>query len=113
MTDRPLLESRELTMRFGGLVAVDAVDLSIAAGAIHSVIGPNGAGKTTLINLLTGIYRPTHGAILLEGREITGRRPYDVTRLGLSRTFQNIRLFRPSACWRTSWWRSISVAGSR
>lgn len=94
MTDRPLLESRELTMRFGGLVAVDALDLSIAPGAIHSVIGPNGAGKTTLINLLTGIYHPTHGAILLNGREITGRRPYDVTRLGLSRTFQNIRLFR-------------------
>src|SRR5262245_6778323 len=94
MTDRPLLEARELTIRFGGLVAVDAVDLSIAPGAIHSVIGPNGAGKTTLINLLTGIYRPTHGAILLDGREITGRRPYDVTRLGLSRTFQNIRLFR-------------------
>src|SRR4051812_228911 len=94
MTDRPLLESRQLTMRFGGLVAVDAVDLSIARGAIHSVIGPNGAGKTTLINLLTGIYRPTDGAVLLDGTEITGRRPYDVTRLGLSRTFQNIRLFR-------------------
>jgi len=94
MTDRPLLESRQLTMRFGGLVAVDAVDLSIARGAIHSVIGPNGAGKTTLINLLTGIYRPTDGEILLDGKQITGRRPYDVTRLGLSRTFQNIRLFR-------------------
>jgi branched-chain amino acid transport system ATP-binding protein len=94
MIDRPLLESRRLTMRFGGLVAVDAVDLSIARGAIHSVIGPNGAGKTTLINLLTGIYRPTEGEILLDGHPITGRRPYDVTRLGLSRTFQNIRLFR-------------------
>ena len=94
MTDRPLLETRQLTMRFGGLVAVDAVDLSIARGAIHSVIGPNGAGKTTLINLLTGIYRPTDGAVLLDGAEITGRRPYDVTRLGLCRTFQNIRLFR-------------------
>jgi branched-chain amino acid transport system ATP-binding protein len=94
MIDRPLLESRRLTMRFGGLVAVDAVDLSIARGAIHSVIGPNGAGKTTLINLLTGIYRPTEGEILLDGHKITGRRPYDVTRLGLSRTFQNIRLFR-------------------
>jgi branched-chain amino acid transport system ATP-binding protein len=92
--DRPLLEARGLTMRFGGLVAVDAVDLAIAPGAIHAVIGPNGAGKTTLINLLTGIYRPTRGAILLDGRDIAGRRPYDVTRLGLSRTFQNIRLFR-------------------
>jgi branched-chain amino acid transport system ATP-binding protein len=94
MADSYLLETRELTMRFGGLVAVDAVDVRVAPGAIHSVIGPNGAGKTTLINLLTGIYRPTRGAILLDGRDIAGRRPYDVTRLGLCRTFQTIRLFR-------------------
>src|SRR5690349_19691874 len=93
-TGRPLLEARGLTMRFGGLLAVDAVDLAVRPGAIHAVIGLNGAGKTTLINLLTGICRPARGAILLDGREIGGRRPYDVTRLGLSRTFQNIRLFR-------------------
>jgi branched-chain amino acid transport system ATP-binding protein len=94
MADSYLLETRDLTMRFGGLVAVDAVELRVAAGAIHSLIGPNGAGKSTLINLLTGIYRPTSGAILLDGRDVAGRRPYEITRLGLSRTFQTIRLFR-------------------
>src|SRR5579885_823617 len=93
MAESYLLETRELTMRFGGLLAVDALDLRVAAGTIHAVIGPNGAGKSTLINLLSGIYRPTRGAIVLDGRDVAGRRPYEITRLGLSRTFQNIRLF--------------------
>ena len=81
-------------MRFGGLLALDGVELAIVPRTIHSVIGPNGAGKTTLLNLLTGIYRPTAGSIQLQGQEVAGRRPYDLARLGLSRTFQNIRLFR-------------------
>jgi len=90
----PLLETRELTMRFGGLVAVDAVGLRVAPDTIHAVIGPNGAGKTTLMNLLTGLYRPTRGTITLDDRSLTGRKPYQIAALGLSRTFQNIRLFR-------------------
>jgi ABC-type branched-subunit amino acid transport system ATPase component len=88
------LEVAGVSKHFGGLYALNGLSFEVNEHEILSVIGPNGAGKTTLINLLTGIYRPTHGAILLDGREITGRRPYDVTRLGLSRTFQNIRLFR-------------------
>lgn len=88
-----LLATRELTMRFGGLVAVDGVDLAVAPDTIHALIGPNGAGKTTLINLLTGIYRPTRGSIELAGQSLAGRKPYQVAALGLSRTFQNIRLF--------------------
>jgi branched-chain amino acid transport system ATP-binding protein len=89
----PLLETRGLSKTFGGLKAVQQVDLTIGANRIVSVIGPNGAGKTTFFNCLSGIYRPDGGAILLEGRDITGRAPHQVSRLGLSRTFQNIRLF--------------------
>ncbi len=89
----PLLETRGLSKTFGGLKAVQNVDLSIGANRIVSVIGPNGAGKTTFFNCLSGIYRPDGGAILLEGRDITGRAPHQVCRLGVSRTFQNIRLF--------------------
>ncbi|MCE0497629.1 MAG: ABC transporter ATP-binding protein [Methylacidiphilales bacterium] len=89
----PLLETRGLSKTFGGLKAVQKVDLCIGADRIVSVIGPNGAGKTTFFNCLSGIYRPDGGAILLEGRDITGRAPHQVCRLGVSRTFQNIRLF--------------------
>ena len=89
----PLLETRALSKTFGGLKAVQEVDLRVDANRIVSVIGPNGAGKTTFFNCLSGIYRPDGGAILLEGRDITGRAPHQVCRLGLSRTFQNIRLF--------------------
>ncbi|HUB68701.1 MAG TPA: ABC transporter ATP-binding protein [Candidatus Methylacidiphilales bacterium] len=89
----PLLETRGLSKTFGGLKAVQKVDLCIGANRIVSVIGPNGAGKTTFFNCLSGIYRPDGGSILLEGRDITGRAPHQVCRLGLSRTFQNIRLF--------------------
>jgi branched-chain amino acid transport system ATP-binding protein len=89
----PLLETRGLSKTFGGLKAVQKVDLCIGANRIVSVIGPNGAGKTTFFNCLSGIYRPDDGSILLEGRDITGRAPHQVCQLGISRTFQNIRLF--------------------
>jgi branched-chain amino acid transport system ATP-binding protein len=93
-----VLETRGLTQQFGGLVAVDSVDLSIQRGSITSVIGPNGAGKTTYFNMIAGIYRPTRGQILFNGEVIasnSGRsmRPDQVTSIGIARTFQNIRLF--------------------
>ncbi|HEY9636611.1 MAG TPA: ABC transporter ATP-binding protein [Coleofasciculaceae cyanobacterium] len=89
----PLLEARKLTMRFGGLTAVNQVDLALEKGAIASLIGPNGAGKTTFFNMLTGIYVPTSGHLRLDNRDITGARPDQLTSLGIARTFQNIRLF--------------------
>ncbi len=91
--EQPLLQVRGLTQRFGGLTAVDGVDLDIYPGQIFSVIGPNGAGKTTAFNLITGIYKPTAGDILFQGRSIGGKRPDQVLRRGIARTFQNIRLF--------------------
>jgi branched-chain amino acid transport system ATP-binding protein len=89
----PLLETRGLSKTFGGLKAVQDVDLRVEPNRIVSVIGPNGAGKTTFFNCLSGIYCPDGGSILLDGRDITGRAPHQVCKLGLSRTFQNIRLF--------------------
>jgi branched-chain amino acid transport system ATP-binding protein len=89
----PLLETRGLTKTFGGLKAVQNVDLRVEANRIVSVIGPNGAGKTTFFNCLSGIYRPDGGTILLDGHRINGRAPHQVCRRGLARTFQNIRLF--------------------
>jgi len=90
----PLLEVQGLTKRFGGLRALDGVDLAVEEGAIHGLIGPNGAGKTTFCNIVTGVFGPTAGDILLDGRSIAGRKPHQVTRAGIARTFQNIRLFR-------------------
>ena len=90
---QPLLEARGVTRRFGGLVAVNNVDLAIAEGAIVGLIGPNGAGKTTLFNIVAGFYTPTAGRVVFQGRDITGKRPHEVTALGIARTFQNIRLF--------------------
>ncbi len=78
---------------FGGLVAVDDVDFSIAPRSIVSIIGPNGAGKTTFFNMLTGLYKPSTGRIVFDGRDITGTRPDRITAFGVARTFQNIRLF--------------------
>lgn len=93
-----VLETRGLTQQFGGLMAVDSVDMSIRRGSITSVIGPNGAGKTTFFNMIAGIYRPTRGEILFNGKVIasnSGRslRPDQVAEIGIARTFQNIRLF--------------------
>jgi branched-chain amino acid transport system ATP-binding protein len=88
-----LLELRNLTMRFGGLVALQDVSFSIRRGEILGLIGPNGAGKTTCFNAMTGVYRPTSGDILLEGQSIARRKRFEITRLGVARTFQNIRLF--------------------
>ena len=89
-----LLEAHGVTKRFGGLVAVNAVDFTLDEGTIASVIGPNGAGKTTLFNVLTGIYRPDAGDVRVGGRSIVGLTPDRVTTLGVARTFQNIRLFK-------------------
>jgi branched-chain amino acid transport system ATP-binding protein len=88
-----LLAITNLTKQFGGLTAVDDVTLDIKRGQIFSIIGPNGAGKTTVFNLVTGIYKPTRGQILLNGRSIGGKTPDVVLRAGIARTFQNIRLF--------------------
>jgi len=89
-----ILESKKVTKRFGGLEAVSKIDLQVKEGAIYSIIGPNGAGKTTYFNCVTGFYTPEEGEILLNGRNITGLSPDRVTRLGISRTYQNIRLFK-------------------
>jgi branched-chain amino acid transport system ATP-binding protein len=88
-----LLEMRDVTMRFGGLVALDGVSFGIRRGEILGLIGPNGAGKTTCFNTMTGVYRPSAGQVLLEGNRLGRRKRYQITRLGIARTFQNIRLF--------------------
>jgi branched-chain amino acid transport system ATP-binding protein len=90
--DNPLLADK-CTIRFGGLVAVNELNMQVKRGEIYGLIGPNGAGKTTIFNLLTGVYEPTSGDIHFEGKRINGLRPYQISRLGVSRTFQNIRLF--------------------
>ncbi len=84
---------RDVRKTFGGLVAVNGLSFEITAGSIVAMIGPNGAGKSTVFNLITGIYRPTSGEVVLEGRPISGVRTDRVTALGIARTFQNIRLF--------------------
>ena len=89
----PLLETHQLTMQFGGLVAVKGVDFTLEPGMIASLIGPNGAGKTTFFNMLTGLYRPSAGQLRFNDQDITGSRPDVLTRLGIARTFQNLRLF--------------------
>jgi len=89
----PLLEVRELSRRFGGLLAVDQVSFAVQSGEIFGLIGPNGAGKTTLFNLISGVTPPSSGAVLWRGEPITGQPPHRLNRLGLARTFQNLRLF--------------------
>jgi len=87
------LRAGKCSIRFGGLVAVNELDMQVKRGEIYGLIGPNGAGKTTIFNLLTGVYEPTSGDIFFEGKRINGLKPYQISRLGVSRTFQNIRLF--------------------
>jgi branched-chain amino acid transport system ATP-binding protein len=88
-----ILEAAGVSKSFGGLVAVSDVDFAIPHRSIVSIIGPNGAGKTTFFNVLTGLYKPTTGRIVFDGRDITAERPDKITALGIARTFQNIRLF--------------------
>ena len=88
-----LLEANGISKEFGGLKAVDSVSLHVDKGEIVSVIGPNGAGKTTVFNLITGIYRLDGGSVSFDGRDITNFPPKRIVRAGISRTFQNIRLF--------------------
>jgi len=88
-----LLEVKNLGISFGGLRAVDNFNISIKEGQLYGLIGPNGAGKTTIFNLLTGVYQPTDGTIVLDGKSIVGKTPSDICKMGIARTFQNIRLF--------------------
>ena len=88
-----ILEARKVTKRFGGLVAVSELDLEVKERSIHSIIGPNGAGKTTFFNCITGFYRPEGGEILFNGRSLGGLLSDQIVRLGIARTYQNIRLF--------------------
>jgi len=88
-----ILTASKTTKRFGGLIAVDELDLEIQENSIHSIIGPNGAGKTTFFNCVTGFYRPEEGEISLNGNSLVGRLPDQIVRLGIARTYQNIRLF--------------------
>ncbi len=88
-----MLEVQNLSMRFGGLLAVDQVSLDVKDREIVSIIGPNGAGKTTVFNCLSGFYKPTGGKILFQGQEIQGKPDYKISRLGMVRTFQHVRLF--------------------
>ena len=89
----PLLEVHHVEKSFGGLRVVDGLNLEVRDGEVVSLIGPNGAGKTTVFNLVTGIYAPDRGAIVFEGRDITGLQPHKITTLGIARTFQTLRLF--------------------
>ncbi|HKC62881.1 MAG TPA: ABC transporter ATP-binding protein [Pyrinomonadaceae bacterium] len=92
-TSGAVLRTDKCTIRFGGLVAVNSLDMAVREGEIYGLIGPNGAGKTTVFNLLTGVYEPTEGEIYFQGKRIDSLRPHQIARRGVSRTFQNIRLF--------------------
>lgn len=111
----PIVELKDVTIRFGGLTAVNNLTMTLEEGTISSLIGPNGAGKTTAFNIITGFYPPTEGSITLAGRTITAMKPHLICREGIARTFQNIRLFSgasvlenvKTACWvrqQTPWW---------
>lgn len=92
--NNPILKTDAITMRFGGLVAVNGFSLELGKSDLVGVIGPNGAGKTTIFNMITGIYTPTEGAVYLDGQNIVGKHPAHITQSGIARTFQNIRLFK-------------------
>jgi branched-chain amino acid transport system ATP-binding protein len=93
MTGAPIIAARGVTRRFGGLIALDGVDLDVPSGIVQAIIGPNGSGKTTLLNALSGASHADAGSIKIDGREIFRLRPHRIARLGLARTFQNIRIF--------------------
>src|SRR5437764_10466183 len=90
----PHLEAKHVTIRFGGLTAVNDFNLALEIRELVGLIGPNGAGKTTIFNMLTGVYKPTEGEIFVDGHATAGCKPYQITALGVARTFQNIRLFK-------------------
>ncbi len=94
----PILQLENVTMQFGGLKAVADLNLTVAQGELVGVIGPNGAGKTTVFNLITGVYAPTHGRIVFESHAIQGLKPHRIAKRGITRTFQNIRLFTSQCC---------------
>lgn len=89
-----LLEVKNLGIVFGGLHAVEKFNLSLEKGTLYGLIGPNGAGKTTVFNLLTGVYKPTTGSFMLDGKKLNGKTPVEINKAGIARTFQNIRLFK-------------------
>jgi branched-chain amino acid transport system ATP-binding protein len=91
-----LLELKNVTMKFGGVTALNDVSLEVKKGEILALIGPNGAGKTTIFNVITGVYKPTSGEINLSGKSVIGKKRHQVTKMGIARTFQNIRLFGES-----------------
>jgi branched-chain amino acid transport system ATP-binding protein len=91
-----LLELKNVTMKFGGVTALNDVNLQVKKGEILALIGPNGAGKTTVFNVVTGVYKPTSGSITLNGNSLVGKKRHQVTKMGVARTFQNIRLFGES-----------------
>jgi ABC-type branched-subunit amino acid transport system ATPase component len=93
MAGPPILETRGVTMRFGGLTAVDDVSFAAHAQVITALIGPNGAGKSTVLNLLSGVYAPTAGEIWITGKKVNGRQPHKISGLGVARTFQTVQLF--------------------
>jgi len=93
MTDTPIIVARGVTRRFGGLVALDGVDLDVPRGIVQAIIGPNGSGKTTLLNALSGASHADAGSIRIDGKEIFRLKPHRIARFGLARTFQNIRIF--------------------
>ena len=94
MADDLILHAKDVTIRFGGLTAVSQFNIGIGPDQLVGLIGPNGAGKTTIFNMLTGVYKPTEGAITISGVATANKKPYEITRLGVARTFQNIRLFK-------------------
>ncbi len=90
---KKLLEVKDLVVKFGGVTALNKVNLHVSEGEVAALIGPNGAGKTTVFNIVTGYYSPVSGDVLVDGNSVVGKRPYEIARAGLARTFQNIRLF--------------------
>src|SRR5690606_10454412 len=89
----PILEVSDLTLRFGGMTAIDNVGFTVDEGELFAIIGPNGAGKTSIFNCLSGVYRPQHGVIRYRGEDLPGKRPDQIAKLGIARMFQNIELF--------------------
>lgn len=117
---KPLLDVQNITMQFGGLKAVDSFSMQISKGQLAGLIGPNGAGKTTVFNMLTGVYQPTLGQVIFNGQPLNGLKPYQISNKGLTRTFQNIRLFKNLTVLENvliaghqhveySWWDAISL----